>query len=379
MKVYRVIGLMSGTSLDGIDVALIRTDGEKMIEREAFISLAYEDTLRRRIRQCLNKPVDDFTREVEMELTQAHADAIVALLVERGLSPQEVDLIGFHGQTISHAPDKGETCQIGDGHLLAQLTGIPVVNDFRTADVKSGGQGAPLVPAYHLALAGKLEKPVAFLNIGGVANVTFIGSHDELVAFDTGPGNALIDDWMLAKAGKKYDEDGVIAALGKVDATAVSEFLNYPFFALPAPKSLDRNYFSASTLGNMSLEDGAATITEFTVASIAASLHHLPETPKTWIVTGGGRLNKTIMQSLADRLGAEVISIDELGLNGDAIEAEAFAYLAVRSTRGMPISFPETTGVKQPMTGGQFSFPLVTGVPNPLAGTKRDKTAHKNR
>jgi anhydro-N-acetylmuramic acid kinase len=233
------------------------------------------------------------------------------------------------------------------------MTGIRVVNDFRTADVKAGGQGAPLVPVYHQALGGKLDKPVVFLNIGGVANVTYVGKGRELIAFDTGPGNALIDDWILRKSGQKFDAGGKIALSGTVDSALLKELLSHPFFAAPAPKSLDRNAFVSQAWENLSLADGTATLAAFTVHSIAEAFRHFPLPPQQLIVAGGGRHNQFLMKHLEQHLDVSVSSIDALGLNGDAIEAEAFGYLAVRSIRGLPISFPTTTGVPTPMTGGK--------------------------
>lgn len=362
MKTYRVIGLMSGTSLDGIDAAIIKTDGINFIEREAFISVPYEDDFREKIRRCFNFPSKHVAQalEVEKELTILHADIVHQLMEQSGLSAKDINLIGFHGQTISHAPEERYTCQLGDGELLAQLTGIHVVNDFREMDVKAGGQGAPLVPIYHQALAEGLSKPTAFLNIGGVANVTFVGANDTLIAFDTGPGNALIDDWMLRKAGQKCDYNGETAARGKVDTAVLDAMLGHDYFDVKPPKSMDRNLFLSDAWKNLSLEDGAATLTAFTAASVAKAVEHLPEAPKEWIVAGGGRLNKTLMVELQKALGVPVRTIDELGHNGDAIEAEAFAYLAVRSMKGLPISFPDTTGVPHPMQGGKFHH-----APNP--------------
>jgi len=348
MKIYKVIGLMSGTSLDGVDVALLHTDGESFIERKAFLSVPYDDDLRAKIRACFGKTAAE--GDAERALTEFHAEAIKKL----GVSLKDVDLIGFHGQTIFHAPEKGFTCQIGDGALLASLTGVKVVNDFRTADVKAGGQGAPLVPVYHQALAASLEKPVVFLNIGGVANVTYVGKDGELIAFDTGPGNALIDDWMLRKTGRKFDEAGKIALSGKVDESILRQLLSHPFFSAPVPKSLDRDAFASRIYEGLSTEDGAATLAAFTVQSIVRAAQYFPVPPLRWIVAGGGRHNKFMMQQLQKNLKAPVVPIEDMGLDGDATEAEAFAYMAVRSVRGLPLSFPMTTGVPQPMTGGRL-------------------------
>ncbi len=346
---------MSGTSLDGIDAALIATDGEGDITRHAFLTVPYDDALRIRIRAVLNITPDKIStaRDVERDLTVAQAEVVKALLKKSGLQAKDIDLIGFHGQTVAHAPDKRWTCQLGDGALLAKLTGIPVVNDFRTADVQAGGQGAPLVPVYHQALATGREKPLAFLNIGGVANITYVG--ETVIAFDTGPGNALIDDWMLKHTGQKHDNNGETAAKGTVDAAVLQQLMSHPFFSGLPPKSLDRNAFVSGAWKDLSLEDGAATLAAFTVAGVVKSLDFLPAKPKQWIVAGGGRLNKTIMKMLQEKLGVPVFSINDTGLDGDAIEAEAFAYMAVRSYRGLPISFPKTTGVPHPMVGGKLN------------------------
>lgn len=357
MQPTRVIGLMSGTSLDGIDAALLTTDGENHITREGFISVPYDQGLRTRIRSLFNLPANrrGDAAEIEKELTEAHAQVIGKLLAMHKSSP--VDLIGFHGQTVAHDPARGYTCQLGDGALLARLTGIPVVNDFRSADVAAGGQGAPLAPVYHRALAGHVDRPCAFLNIGGVANVTFIDAEGALLAFDTGAGNALIDDWMLARSGQKFDKNGEAAAAGRVDQNILSTLMAHPFFTAPPPKSLDRNDFVSQIWQGLSLEDGAATLTAFTVQGIVRAAQALPGQPRRWIVSGGGRLNAEIMHGLRSGLGVPVSVIEDIGFDGDAIEAEAFAYMAVRHMRGLPISFPGTTGVKQAMTGGVLHQP----------------------
>lgn len=348
-----VVGLMSGTSMDGIDAALVRTDGETRAEPLAFVTLPYEDGFRDALRSCLGGkgPVED----VERALTDAHADAVRRLLIDAGVTADAVDLIGFHGHTIFHAPDQRRTWQIGDGSRLARSTGIAVVNDFRTADVEAGGQGAPLVPLFHRALADALPRPLAVLNIGGVANVTWIGTgEDDVIACDTGPGNALVDDWILNRNGARYDAGGALAATGRVDEGALAALLAHPYFDQPAPKSLDRDAFDPSPVHGLSLEDGAATLTAFTAASVARIVPHLPAAPLRWLVCGGGRHNATLMGMLADRLGVPVDPVEAVGWNGDALEAEAFAYLAVRSRKGLPLSLPTTTGAPQPMTGGRF-------------------------
>ena len=348
MRQYKAIGLMSGTSLDGIDAALVSTDGENFIRREGFVTIPYAPDFRQRLKSCFQlKPAGrQKAAAVERELTELHAAAVRQLM-----GSEKADLIGFHGQTVSHAPEEGYTLQLGDGALLAALTGTEVVNDFRTADVKAGGQGAPLVPVYHRALAAGMEKPVAFLNIGGVANVTYVDD-DNIIAFDTGPGNALLDDWMLKKTGEAFDKDGRAAKAGHVNGGVLKQLLSHSYFGRKPPKSLDRNAFASEAWQGLSTEDGAATLSSFTVKSIVQSAAFLPKIPKKWIVMGGGRLNLFFMGELQKALGVPVVNCDTLGLNGDAIEAEAFAYLAVRSLRGLPISFPGTTGVAKPLTGG---------------------------
>lgn len=341
--------------MDGIDAALARADGEDCFESGPFVSEPYGPSFRSRLRAVLGS-VDDVS-EVERELTELHARAVDRLLETAGLDRRKVDLIGFHGHTILHAPERRTTRQIGDGALLARLTGIPVVNDFRSADVAAGGQGAPLVPVFHAALSARLPKPTAFLNIGGVANVTWIGRDGSLVACDTGPGNALIDDWVLARLRVPFDEGGRIAAAGRVDEAVLAELLAHPYFDRSAPKSLDRDAFDPAPVARLSTEDGAATLTAFSARAVARVLPHLSERPRRWLLTGGGRLNPVMSAMIETAVGAPVAPVEVEGWNGDALEAQAFAHLAVRSIRGLPIGFPGTTGVPRPLTGGRFHAP----------------------
>ena len=360
-KQMRAIGLMSGTSLDGIDIAMIETDGETSIKRLSSACVDYPEEFRARLRQALADAAGLGLRTdrpgclaaVEEELTQRHADAVLRFIGDKALQPFAIDVIGFHGQTVWHDPAKRITVQLGDGALLARRTGIDVAYDLRAADIAAGGQGAPLVPVYHQALAARLpERPVAFLNVGGVANVTYVGGNGALIAFDTGPGNALIDDFVRERTGQSHDVEGGLAQAGKVDEDALVELLSHPYFAALPPKSLDRNAFSNDAVRRLSTEDGAATLTAFTAEAVRRALAVLPDFPKTWIVTGGGRRNRTLMAELAARLDAAVAPAEALALNGDAMEAEAWAYLAVRSLRGLPITYPGTTGAPAPMTGG---------------------------
>lgn len=350
---FLTIGLMSGTSMDGIDAALIRTDGQGWVEPVGFIFTPYRRAFRDRLRAILGGAGD--VAGVEAELTELHAEAVASLLRVNDLTPSDIDLVGFHGHTILHAPDRRQTWQIGDGARLAASSGVDVVFDFRSADVAAGGQGAPLVPLYHQALAGDLDRPLAILNIGGVANITWLGHGPlDVVAFDTGPGNALIDDLVLSRTGEPYDDGGRIAGAGNVDNDLLTRLLDHPYFVAKPPKSLDRDAWSRAALTNLSTEDAAATLTAFTADSIVRALDHVPAKPRRWLICGGGRRNDTLMWMLSDRLGVPVSPVDGLGWNGDALEAEAFAYLAVRSRLGLPLSLPGTTGVPMPMSGGRF-------------------------
>ena len=333
------LGLMSGTSLDGVDAALVRTDGVRVLEFGPFRTEPYEPAFRERLRAVLGGKGD--VGGVECDLTGIHTAAVKALLREAG--GVKADLIGFHGHTILHAPEAHRTWQIGDGALLARATGIDVVHDFRSADVAAGGEGAPLAPVYHAALAGELERPLAVLNIGGVANVTWIDglpAEPNLIAFDTGPGNALIDDWVRRHGGGLYDADGAMAAAGKADAAALTQLLDHGYFGRRPPKSLDRDAFSTAPVAKLSAADGAATLTAFTAHAVARAVAHFPAQPKRWLVTGGGRHNKTMMEMLARNLPGAVEPVEAARWNGDGLEAQAFAYLAVRSLRGWPLSFP---------------------------------------
>jgi anhydro-N-acetylmuramic acid kinase len=352
-KIIRAIGLMSGTSLDGIDAALIDTDGTKIAHLGAWLTVPYTPQLRQELRGLLGG--NGNAQYIETALTLAHAEVVAQLLQQASLSAHDIDIIGFHGQTIRHRPEHAISWQLGNGSLLAERTGINVICDFRRRDLAAGGQGAPLVPLYHAAIAESLDRPVVVVNIGGVANVTWVGEReDELLAFDTGPGNALLDDWVLRHTGKLYDESGQLAAAGKVDTALLAGLLAHPFFTALPPKSLDRNSFTAEMLSHLSAEDGAATLAAFTVDSLVQAAQFFPRPPKQWLIAGGGRHNDCMMRQLQQRVSAPVALIDSLGFSGDALEAQAFGFLAVRSLYGMPLSLPRTTGVTRPVTGGAF-------------------------
>jgi anhydro-N-acetylmuramic acid kinase len=367
MTLTRAIGLMSGTSLDGVDAALVETDGERVVKLGPTGYRAYSEADRELLRGALADAVPLTDRrarpgrlaDAERLVTDAHAEAVEIFLRENGIAAGSVQVVGFHGQTVLHRPEMELTVQLGDGRALARRLGIPVTYDFRAADVAEGGQGAPLVPVFHRALvhATGQKPPIAILNIGGVANVTFLDGDDQLLAFDTGPGNALIDDWVQERAGKPFDEDGEIAACGKPDETLLAWLLVHPYFQKEPPKSLDRNWFSHRMVAHLSAEDGAATLAAFTARAVARALEFAPEEAKRWIVAGGGARNPELMRLLAQQLKAEMVTADEIGWSASHLEAQAFAYLAVRSLKGLPITFPSTTGVCEAMTGGVVAKP----------------------
>ena len=349
----RCIGLMSGTSLDGVDAAWIETDGERVGEFGPALTMPYDDVLRGDLRRLLDLAPgldrgDGFLADVTRRVTARHVEAVRAV-------GRAADLIGFHGQTILHQPARRLTWQIGDAAGLAAATGVDVVWDFRSADVAAGGEGAPLVPVYHQALAAGLEKPVAVLNLGGVGNVTWVGAHGGLLAFDTGPGNGPLDDWAARHSNLAMDTDGALSAQGRVDTAVLARLLADQYFRRPGPKSLDRLEFgralAASGVQGLSGPDGAATLVAFTAASVALGV--LPGPVKRWLVTGGGRHNPTIMAALRARLSVPVEPVEAVGWNGDALEAQCFGFLAARVVARLPLSFPGTTGVPRAMLGGR--------------------------
>jgi anhydro-N-acetylmuramic acid kinase len=361
---------MSGTSFDGVDAAVIETDGQRIAGFGPVAYRPYSEDERSLLRRALAEAVTLTDRnarpgvigEAEALTTRTHAETVERLLIENKVSPADIAVVGFHGQTVIHRPQARLTVQVGDGAALAKRLGIPVVHDFRAADVAIGGQGAPLVPVFHRAIVDTIERPhpVAVLNIGGVANVTFVDGGPNPIACDTGPGNALIDDFMRARTGAPYDDRGDVAAGGKPDERFIARVLEHPFFDLKPPKSLDRNAFAFGNIGlpEFSVSDGAATLSALTVAAVARIVPHLPQPPRAWIVAGGGARNRTLMRMLAAKLSpATVETADQAGWSADALEAQAFAFLAVRCLRGLPITFPTTTGAPKPMVGGVVSPP----------------------
>ena len=356
---YTAVGLMSGTSLDGVDAALVHTDGEQEVRFGPALTQSYGDSFRGRTARDLVAPA------LVRRLTDRHVVAVRELLHRANIRPADVHVIGFPGQTIAHAPMEGWTWQVGDAARLAAVTGIRVVCDFRSRDLAHGGEGAPLAPLFHQALTASMARPLAVLNLGGVANVTWLGRDGTVSAFDTGPGCAPLDDHVRRVLGTAYDHDGRLAAEGSVREAALADLLCHPYFCRPPPKSLDRDQFGdrcAHVSHAHAPADAAALLTAFCAASVAKARAWMPERPATWLVTGGGRHNPVLMAELRRRLAANVDVVESVGLDGDALEAQAFGWLAVRSLRGLPLAVPATTGVRRPLSGGVLVFPGQTGV-----------------
>lgn len=374
------LGLMTGTVLDGnVDIAALDTDGVRIAAFGPWTLAPYPAELRPLLARTLEAarawdfdgPEPALFAEAEEALTRAQSAAVRAFLAENGIPAAEVAAIGFHGQTVLHrgpAPGRrGATRQLGDGALMAALTGIDTVYDFRSADVAAGGQGAPLAPVYHAALLDTIGAgpDTAVLNLGGVANLTFRDAAGGLHAFDTGPANAPVNDWVARHERGAMDRDGALGARGRVDEARLARLLEHPYLAAPYPKSLDRFDFPAAMADGLSLEDGAATLTAFSAAAVGRGLDRLPTRPRRLVVCGGGRRNPTLMRFLAERAGVEAVPAEAVGWRGDAVEAECFAFLAARSRAGLPLSFPTTTGVPAPTRGGRLARPgqAITATP----------------
>lgn len=357
-------GLMSGTSRDGIDAALIATDGAGAIRPLGFTSRAYDASTRSMIAAACDiamslphRQAHPAIQRCEDHITALHADILADLFAASGVAPAEVAAVGFHGHTVAHRADRGWTWQIGNGQMLADRFGIDTIVDMRLADMAAGGQGAPLLPIYHQAIFSGPGQDIAVLNLGGVANLTWLGRTGDIAAFDCGMASALIDDWMAEVCGKPFDEDGALAATGRVDAAILAGMLDHPYFTQPLPKSLDRADFGIDPVRRLSPPDGAATLTAFSAQAVAMGLDLLPGRAERIIVAGGGRKNRTMMAMIAERCGLPAIPAEDLGWDGDAIEAQGFAYMAVRHMRGYPTTFPGTTGVSKATVGGRMVRP----------------------
>ncbi|WP_374545539.1 anhydro-N-acetylmuramic acid kinase [Rhodoblastus sp.] len=365
-KIFRAIGAMTGTSMDGVDLAFLETDGRQTLRFGPTASYPFSDEDRALLRSAVDAAKYLARREdrpgplaaAEELITRRHVDVIRDFLARERIDAAAVDLVGFHGQTVLHRPDRGLTVQIGDGAALARTVGIDVAYDLRAADMAAGGQGAPLVPVFHRALAeaSGAVLPLLFVNIGGVANMTFVSPERDPIACDAGPGNALLDDLMLARTGAVMDAGGACALSGTVDEAALASLMSHSYFSQSLPKSLDRNAFSSDPVSALSNADAAATLVAFTACAILAHLRFLPETPRMIVLCGGGARNPAIVRALAERAPSPVRRAEDFGWDSQAIEAQAFAFLAVRSVKGLPLTFPTTTGVREPTSGGALAW-----------------------
>ena len=357
----RALGAMSGTSLDGVDAAVVVSDGERVLELGPARFRPYSEDERAVLRAALGRwPGEAGVAEAARVVERAHLELLGAF--------EGAELVGFHGQTLAHDPRGRGTHQAGDGAALAEALGLPVVSDFRTADVAMGGEGAPLAPFYHFALAQRIgaRAPLAFVNLGGVGNLTWLDpsapapeAPGALLAFDTGPANAPIDDFMRARLGEARDEGGRLGLSGQVDGAVVEAFLGRAYFRRIPPKSLDRNDFAdlLEAVSHLGEADGAATLAACAAAAVARGMEHCPAPPARLLVTGGGRHNRAIMAGLGALLACPVEPVEAVGLDGDMLEAQAFAHLAVRVARGLPTSAPGTTGVAAAIGGGTLHRP----------------------
>ena len=367
MENVLAIGLVSGTSRDGIDVALIETDGESHVRPLAFQEHPYSPAVRDLIAQACAYAARAVTKEriagplieeANRIVTQLHLEAVRKLLNYTGMDRDEIEVIGLAGHTVAHRPELGWTWQIGSGSMIADEIRIKVISDFREDDMRASGQGAPLIPVFHRALAEETAKPIAIVNLGGVANITGLYSDDDMSAFDCGMANALIDDWMLKHTGEPFDRDGAMAASGTVDEEILADMLRHVFFKAFPPKSLDRDDFTTAAVEGLSVADGAATLTAFSAEGVVRGLVQIDQRPEKLFVTGGGRKNPTLLRMISERSGIATTPIDKLGWNGDAVEAQGFAYMAVRRMRLLPVTFPTTTGATEPTMCGTVNQPI---------------------
>mgnify|MGYP006165188627 CR=1 FL=1 len=365
-KLITAIGLMSGTSCDGIDASIIKSDGEDELSLIGDFFLPYEEKTRIRIRtfkEKIDKVLDlqankNEIADLEKEITLLHFKATNLLLEKLKIDKSKIDLIGLHGHTIFHSFNYKKTKQLGDGKALSELMDLNVIYDFRENDLKNGGQGAPLVPIFHKLLKKKfkLKGPVVFINIGGISNLTYLDNNNEMISFDSGPGNCLIDKYLQLKSNGKtqFDKKGEIAFKGQVDKNILDTYLSNPYYESLPPKSLDVNDFNLSSVRGLNLENTITTLSELTALTIVNSLNFFSHKPHKIILCGGGRKNDYIYDRVKKISNTSTINIDNYKINGDFIESQAFAYLAIRSFFKKPISFPKTTGVLKPMTGGKL-------------------------
>ena len=370
-KIFTALGLMSGTSADGVDIAILKTDGKARIKLGVSDYYPFSKSFSTKIKGIFKKKVNikklrkqKRIIELENEFTHLNLIAINKFLKKNQINKKKIDVIGFHGQTISHNPSNGYSWQIGNFQELANLLNIKVVGNFRENDIKNGGQGAPLTPIFHYYLTKKIKKKICFINLGGISNVTYFNhrsntSLDNILAFDSGPCCSLIDDWISKNSKKKFDNFGLLARKGNVQKEIVLNYLKKSYFSKSPPKSLDRSFFTLSLLRKkIKIEDGAATLNNLIAESLLKAFDYFPDDPELCILSGGGRLNKFLVELIRNKIQqSQILLSDKYNWSGDAIEAYAFGYLSVRKLLNLPITFPKTTGVKKPLAGGQiFTF-----------------------
>ena len=369
-KNFFSLGLMSGTSADGIDIALLETDGKNKIRLGPNDYYPFSKSFTKKIKSIFSKKIN-FKKlknkkridEIEDDFTKLNFLIIKKFLKKNKISRKSIHAIGFHGQTISHNPSKGYSWQIGDSQKLANLLKIKVIGNFRQNDIDHKGQGAPLTPIFHYYLTKRIKKKICFINLVGISNISYFNHKlkenlNNILAFDPGPCCSLIDDWVTMKSDKKFDNKGLIAKKGNVNDKIVKNFLKNPYFLITPPKSLDRSFFSLKKLKNLTLEDGAATLNEIIAESLLLSFNYLPKFPEFCILSGGGRKNDFLINLIKKKINnTQFVTSEKYRWDGDSIEAYAFAYLSVRKLLNLPITFPKTTGVTKPLTGGQlFTF-----------------------
>ena len=369
MTVLTAIGLNSGAALDGVSAALLRTNGEDVIEVGSSRFFPYDRDMKIALRRAEKAALEHRDGAADIgkaskDVTDFHVVAVDEFLNAAGLKRTAIDIVGFHGHTIFHRPKRtpesaGRTWQIGDGRVLAEETKIDVVNGFRDADISAGGEGGPIASIYFAALAKSLEPDgaVGVIDLGRISSVTYVPKTDsplDILAFDAGPGAALIDEWVALKTGEPMDFDGELARSGKVHSDILRMMLLNPYVRRKPPKALEKSDFKIEAVLNLSVADGAATLTALTAACIRASLPHLPAAPNDWIIVGGARRNLALTDAIGMALDADIHTAESLGWRGDDLDAQAVAYLAVRSLRKLPLTYPRTTRTPRPTLGGTY-------------------------
>ncbi|MFL2891049.1 MAG: anhydro-N-acetylmuramic acid kinase [Candidatus Pelagibacterales bacterium] len=358
-KIFYAIGAMSGTSADGIDISLIRTDGLNYFRQIESTSISFDSFLKKEIlsfsREFQNKKNHFKLLAIEEMITEKYIFAIKKILAKSNFKSSRISVLGLHGQTVFHDPKNKISLQLINASKIAKYFNIRTISDFRENDISKGGEGAPLVPVFHKLLMKYLNVslPSIFINIGGISNITYLSKKNELIAFDSGPGMCLLDDYVELNSNKKYDEDGKYSSRGKINNKILKKVMCDKYFKLKYPKSIDRNYFTLIDFKNLDFCDACATISMFTVKSIISGINKINKKYESIYIMGGGSKNLFIQKELSKIIQKDVKSINTKGIKDLYIESQAFAYLAVRSISNLPISYPKTTGVKKPIAGGK--------------------------